>query len=258
LKKIEEMKIISHKQIAENIFQLILQGKLVSEIERPGQFVHMKVRDGIEPLLPRPISICEIDSENQRMTCIYRTEGKGTKWLSKKQQGEYIHVLGPLGNGFPVQMESGKVALLIGGGIGVPPLYELSKQLCKRGVQVIQIFGFQTKSTVFLAEEFQRFGDTYIVTDDGSYGGKGFVTDVLKKQNFDFDRLYACGPTPMLKALEQKFPDKEVYLSLEERMSCGIGACFACVRPTKDREDKKGYRKICSDGPVFPAGEVIL
>lgn len=258
MKKIEEMKIISHKQIAENIFQLILQGKLVSEIERPGQFVHMKVRDGIEPLLPRPISICEIDSENQRMTCIYRTEGKGTKWLSKKQQGEYIHVLGPLGNGFPVQMESGKVALLIGGGIGVPPLYELSKQLCKRGVQVIQIFGFQTKSTVFLAEEFQRFGDTYIVTDDGSYGGKGFVTDVLKKQNFDFDRLYACGPTPMLKALEQKFPDKEVYLSLEERMSCGIGACFACVRPTKDREDKKGYRKICSDGPVFPAGEVIL
>jgi dihydroorotate dehydrogenase electron transfer subunit len=258
LKKIDEMKIVSHKEIAKNIFQLILQGKLVSEIERPGQFVHMKVGEGVDPLLRRPISICEIDSENQTMTCIYRTEGKGTTWLSKKQQGEYINVLGPLGNGFPVQMESGKVALLIGGGIGVPPLYELSKQLRKRGVKVIHVLGFQTKNAAFLTEEFQRFGDTYIVTDDGSYGEKGFVTDVLNQRNFDFDRLYACGPTAMLKALEQKFPEKEVYLSLEERMSCGIGACFACVRPTKDREDSKGYRKICSDGPVFQAGEVIL
>jgi len=258
LKKIDEMKIVSQKEIAKNIFQLILQGKLVSEIERPGQFVHMKVGEGIDPLLRRPISICEIDRENQIMTCIYRTEGKGTTWLSKKQQGEYINVLGPLGNGFPVQMKSGKVALLIGGGIGVPPLYELSKQLRNRDIQVIHVLGFQTKSAVFLTKEFQRLGVTYIVTDDGSYGEKGFVTDVLKKQNFDFDRLYACGPTPMLKALEQKFPEKEVYLSLEERMSCGIGACFACIRPTKDREDKKGYRKICSDGPVFQAGEVIL
>lgn len=259
MKIVESMKIIGHDEIAKNIFKLTVQGKLVSKISRPGQFIHVKVGEGVDPLLRRPISIAEFDQKNEWMTLIYRIEGRGTTLLSKKEKGDYINAFGPLGNGFPIDnIEKNKVALLVGGGIGVPPLYELSKQLVQRGIKVIHVLGFQSQDFIFLNEEFHKLGETYITTDDGSFGEKGFVTDVIEKKSIEFDRIYACGPTPMLKALERKFPEKEVYLSLEERMSCGIGACFACVRKTKDAQDCKGYRKICSDGPVFLSGELIL
>jgi dihydroorotate dehydrogenase electron transfer subunit len=146
--------------------------------------------------------------------------------------------------------------LLVGGGIGVPPLYELSKQLKAKGVKVIHVLGFQTSSAVFYENEFLKNGETFITTVDGSYGTKGFVTDVSK--DLIFDTIYACGPTPMLKALEQAYPDKKVYLSLEERMGCGIGACFACVCKRADDPNGVSYKKVCSDGPVFRAGEVVL
>ncbi|WP_033829279.1 dihydroorotate dehydrogenase electron transfer subunit [Bacillus andreraoultii] len=260
MKTVETMKVVSHKEIALNIYELILKGELVSQIERPGQFVHVKIGDGTSlldgPLLRRPISIANINLPNSEMSLIYRANGKGTTMLSRKDIGDEINVLGPLGNGFPIDnIEVGKVALLVGGGIGVPPLYELSKQLVKKGIQVIHVLGFQTKDDVFLYEAFQKLGETFVATEDGSFGTKGLVTDVIKEKVQVFDRIYSCGPTPMLKALEDTFHDKEVYISLEERMSCGIGACFACVKKTSDGQ---GYRKVCSDGPVFLAGEVIL
>jgi len=179
--------------------------------------------------------------------------------LAEKTAGEEVDVLGPLGHGFPVEETiPGETALLVGGGIGVPPLYELSIQLVNRGVQVIHVLGFQTKEAVFYESEFALLGETYIATADGSYGSKGFVTDVIGDKNLSFDTLYSCGPTPMLKALNSNFADKKVFLSLEERMGCGIGACFACVCHTGDDKDGTSYKKVCSDGPVFRAGEVIL
>jgi dihydroorotate dehydrogenase electron transfer subunit len=257
--KKEVCRVVSQQEIAESIYELTLQGDLTSEMGDPGQFVHLKVADGIDPLLRRPISISSIDKEKQQFTMIYRKEGRGTSLLSDKKSGEDVDVLGPLGNGFPVgKAIEGDTALLVGGGIGVPPLYELSRQLVEKGVNVVHILGFQTKDVVFYDKEFSELGDTFVATVDGTYGYKGFVTDVISSYGIDFDILYSCGPTPMLKALEKSFPDKKVYLSLEERMGCGIGACFACVCHTGDDPNGYSYKKVCTDGPVFAAGEVVL
>jgi dihydroorotate dehydrogenase electron transfer subunit len=191
------------------------------------------------------------------MTMIYRKDGKGTSLLAESGPGELIDILGPLGNGFPVnEVSVGETALLVGGGIGVPPLYELSNQLVAKGVKVIHVLGFQTAEAVFYEKEFLNNGETYVTTVDGSYGRQGFVTDVMK--NLEFDCIYTCGPTPMLKAIEQGYSDKKVFLSLEERMGCGIGACFACVCKRADDPTGVSYKKVCSDGPVFRAGEVLI
>ncbi|WP_141431251.1 dihydroorotate dehydrogenase electron transfer subunit [Bacillus sp. 03113] len=251
--------VISQKEIAASIYELTLKGELVHEMKEPGQFVHIKVGSGMDPLLRRPISIANIDKDKKEFTMIYRKEGRGTSILSERSEGEEIDVLGPLGNGFPIsEASAGDVALLVGGGIGVPPLYELSKQLTSKGVKVIHVLGFQTKSAVFYEEEFAALGETYIATVDGTYGTKGFVTDVINQNEIDFHILYSCGPTLMLKALEASYGHKKVYLSLEERMGCGIGACFACVCHTGDDPNGFTYKKVCSDGPVFKAGEVVL
>ncbi len=251
--------VVSQKQIAHSIFELTLKGELVRQMNEPGQFVHIKVSNGMDPLLRRPISIAKIDKDTQEFTVIYRAEGHGTKILASKIVGEEIDILGPLGHGFPIdETGNGETALLVGGGVGVPPLYELSRQLVTKGVRVVHVLGFQSESAVFYESEFAKLGETYIATVDGSYGIKGFVTDVIADKGLDFDTLYSCGPTPMLKALETNFADKKVYLSLEERMGCGIGACFACVCHTGDDASDHTYKKVCSDGPVFRAGEVVL
>lgn len=257
--KHELMVITKHEKIAEQIFQLTLQGELVSEMSNPGQFVHLKVIEGATPLLRRPISISEINKEKKQFSMIYRAEGAGTQLLSKKRVEDVVDVLGPLGNGFPInEIESGKTALLVGGGIGVPPLLELSRQLVAKGIKVQHVLGFQTVGAVFLEEEFSSLGMTIITTDDGSYGYRGFVTDAINDHNIQFDMMYSCGPTPMLKALERLHGHKPLFLSLEERMGCGIGACFACVCHTGDDPNGTSYKKVCSDGPVFKAGEVVL
>lgn len=257
--KKELCKIVAQAEIAEHIYELTLQGELVREMNEPGQFVHIKVSDQLDPLLRRPISIAEINKNENQFKMIYRADGKGTNLLSKKQPGEFLDVLGPLGHGFPVdEANTGETALLVGGGIGVPPLYELSKQLVSNGVKVIHVLGFQSANAVFYDKAFAELGETYVATADGSFGAKGFVTDVISDENLQFDILYSCGPTPMLKALEQGHKDKRVYLSLEERMGCGIGACFACVCHTGDDPEGTSYKKVCSDGPVFKAGEVVL
>lgn len=253
------MEIVRQTKIATNVYELVLQGDKLALVASQGQFLHIKVSKGTDPLLRRPLSIAKIDKEKGQLTVIYRAEGRGTSMLAIKQAGELISVFGPLGNGFSVnEINKDEVALLIGGGIGVPPLYELSLQLKKKGVNVIHVLGFAGGSDVFYEEKFQQLGKTYITTIDGSYGVKGTVIDVIKEKGLGFDVIYSCGPTPMLKAIEATFPDQKGFLSLEERMGCGIGACFACVCHVKDDPTKTAYKKICTDGPVFAIGEVVL
>ncbi|MEW9501368.1 dihydroorotate dehydrogenase electron transfer subunit [Jeotgalibacillus marinus] len=257
----QNMTIVSHRSIAEDIFELVLEGSLTNRMTSPGQFVHVKVTSGSDPLLRRPISICSINQSLNQFTMLYRVSGSGTgtKVLSNLPKGSKVNVLGPLGNGFPLdELEAGQSALLIGGGIGVPPLYELSKRLTERGVNVTHILGFQQKSAVFYQEEFEELGDTYVATVDGSHGIKGFVTDVVDQLSLKSDAYYTCGPTPMLRAVEQKFEHTTGFISMEERMGCGIGACLACVCHVNGDESGLLYKKVCSDGPVFKRGEVIL
>ncbi|PKH11131.1 dihydroorotate dehydrogenase electron transfer subunit [Planomicrobium sp. MB-3u-38] len=252
--KQERMKVVAQQYIAKHIFELTVEGSLVDEMAEPGQFVHVRVADSFEPLLRRPISIASIDKENKRFTMIYRAEGRGTQILADKRAGDEIDVLGPLGHGFPVE-KAEKKAFLIGGGIGVPPLYELAKQLNSRGIETVHILGFESKQAIFYEEKFKALGDTHIATVDGSHGTEGFVTHILNELPHDFDTYFSCGPTAMLEAVQWAYPQKRGFLSYEQRMGCGIGACFACVcRTTKSETD---YIKVCSDGPVFPAGVVI-
>jgi dihydroorotate dehydrogenase electron transfer subunit len=257
--KKERMVVINHSELARDIFEIEIQGDLVNEIAAPGQFVHIKAGEGFDPLLRRPISISSFNKETRSAVLIYRAEGKGTKILSTVKQGEAVDVLGPLGNGFPVdEQDKGKRALLVGGGIGVPPLYELSRTLKSNGFDVIHVLGFQTKEVSFYEKQFKKLGPTYVATVDGTLGTKGFVTDVIKNEELTFDLFYSCGPKPMLKALEKDLKDKKGYISLEERMGCGIGACFACVCHTTNDPTGTEYVKVCSDGPVFPTGAVVL
>ncbi|WP_066066607.1 dihydroorotate dehydrogenase electron transfer subunit [Neobacillus soli] len=256
--KKELCKIVSQKEIAADIYELTVEAQLVNAINAPGQFVHIRVANGWGgPLLRRPISISSIDKSSSQLTMIYRKEGKGTSLLAELGSGMELDILGPLGNGFPMdEVGVGETALLVGGGIGVPPLYELSNQLTAKGVKVIHVLGFQTESAVFYESEFLKNGETFVATVDGTSGRKGFVTDVIKELNFEC--IYTCGPTPMLRAIEQGYADKRVFLSLEERMGCGVGACFACVCKSTDDPNGVSYKKVCSDGPVFRAGEVLI
>lgn len=254
----DKMIVKAQRQLAQGIFEMRLTGKLVGEITSPGQFVHVRVADSFEPLLRRPISIASICSELNEMTIIYRAEGRGTTMLAKKREDDEVDLLGPLGNGFPVdETAPGETAILIGGGIGVPPLYELSKQLTAKGVKCVHVLGFQSADVAFYEEEFKQLGDTYIATVDGSLGTGGFVTNVMENLDEEFATYYSCGPMPMLNAVQTAYTGKKGFLSFEQRMGCGIGACFACVCQTTDQTDK-AYIKVCSDGPVFPAGVVSI
>ncbi|MFC4617282.1 dihydroorotate dehydrogenase electron transfer subunit [Camelliibacillus cellulosilyticus] len=255
----EKMRIVEQREIARHIFETRLEGALAAEVKAPGQFVHVRIGDGFDPLLRRPISICDVDADMGTITLIYRAEGAGTRKMASLSANSPLDVLGPLGNGFPIDVcPAGGRALLVGGGIGVPPLYGLAKQLRRHGVQTVHVHGFSDADVVFYEEAFAELGTTFITTVDGSKGTKGFVTDVIEAEALDYDVMYACGPLPMLKALEDQYGDQPLYLSLEQRMGCGIGACFACVCHVKNDPNGTEYRKVCSDGPVFKAGEVVL
>lgn len=248
------MEIVRHKEIAAQIFEMTVIGQQTVSMNAPGQFVHIRVSDHSEPLLRRPISISSVDPETLQFTMIYRVDGRGTELMSQKRTGDTIDVLGPLGNGFPVDAQQGEHAWLIGGGIGVPPLYELAKQLTEKGVNVTMILGFQSAADVFYEQQFAALGETFITTVDGSHGLQGFVTDQMTLLETKPDVYYSCGPKPMLHAVEKEMEGIPGYLSFEQRMGCGIGACFACVCPTTKGEGD--YVKVCSDGPVFPAGVI--
>jgi len=243
------MEVKSVKEIAQDTVEMILKNDYISSNAVPGQFLHIAVPGHT---LRRPISIADVDKKNALITILFKIVGSGTKGLAAYKPDMKLDVLGPRGRGFPITEESS--VLLIGGGIGVPPLYYLGKTFKKQGAKVTSILGFQTEANIFYEDKFKELGETFIVTDDGSYGEEGLVTDIVPKVN-EFDKYYSCGPIPMLKAVQQTLPEKPGYISLEERMGCGVGACFACVVPANN---EAGYTKICKEGPVFDATEVIL
>ena len=250
--------VISQEQIADHIFSMWIQTE-ASQTAQPGQFISMYTNDGTK-LLPRPISICEIDKKNKALRVVYRvtSETSGTKEFSQMKSGDTIPVIGPLGNGFPLEKAEGKKAFLMGGGIGVPPILELAKRLsCEKQIVV----GYRNQQT-FLKEQFEENGTLYISTEDGSVGTKGNVMDAISANGLNADIIYACGPTPMLRAIKNYAEAKgiECYISLEERMACGIGACLACTCKSKEKDHHTNVhnKRICKDGPVFLSTEVEI
>ena len=232
----------SNVNIAKNVYKMELVGD-VSDITNAGQFINIKI-DGL--YLRRPISVCDL-SENS-VTIIYKVVGKGTEILSKMQSGK-LDVLTGLGNGYNLSC-SGENPLLIGGGVGVPPMYLLAKNLIKQGKKVSVILGFNTKEEVFCEQDFKNLGATvYVTTVDGSYGIKGFVTDAMKNLNYSY--FYTCGPEPMLKAVYNGSTTSGQF-SFEEKMGCGFGACMGCSCKTL-----YGNKRICKDGPVLVKEEII-
>ncbi len=255
----ETAKVISQENIATDIFSMWIETK-AAETAKPGQFISMYTNDGSK-LLPRPISICEIDKENGRLRVVYRVTGEntGTKQFSQLTAGDIIPVIGPLGNGFPVEKAVGKKAFLMGGGIGVPPILELAKQMDCAAKQIV--VGYRNDQT-FLKEQFEANGDLYISTEDGSVGTKGNVMNAIAENGLTADIIYACGPTPMLRAIKNYAEANgiECYISLEERMACGIGACLACTCKSKEKDHHTNVhnKRICKDGPVFLSTEVEI
>lgn len=253
MKKIYDVEILQNLSIAKDTYQMDLEAKNIPLEEfKPGRFIHIKIGAGEKHMLRRPISIFSVDQEKKTISIIFKDLGEGTHILSKVKSGEYLNFLGPLGNGFPLK-EHGKTVALVGGGVGVPPLYELGKILHKEGVKIITILGFKDIESVFAIDEFRTLGPVYIATEDGTMGMKGFVTKVLDEKEMEFDTLYACGPKVMLKALDLKYKDSKMgYFSFEERMACGTGACYGCMVETYN-----GLKRVCKDGPVFRMGEII-
>jgi dihydroorotate dehydrogenase electron transfer subunit len=324
--------VVENTLIADNIFKLVLEDSFPHDEFKPGKFLHVKCSKGLDPLLRRPMSIFDISDDERYLTVLYRREGRGTTLLSEYQAGEKIDILAPLGNNFELPAEFGadqktedgvleqnlsKRILLIGGGIGVPPLYYLGRKLKAAGHSIISILGFNAAKDVFYENEFKSLGEVFITTVDGSCGMKGFVTDALAKiesmnggenaeivdlgSSFDrtahnrtssrlrrtndrsvlevhedheddenagivdwepsyYDVMYSCGPKTMLKALQSRISsDKLAYMSLEERMGCGVGACLACVcNYNEGFERDKNYSRVCTEGPVYKLHEISL
>ena len=258
-RKKENAVVISQEMLADGIFSMWLRTE-ASQAAVPGQFISMYTNDGSK-LLPRPISICEIDKAEGALRVVYRVTGEntGTKQFSECKAGDTIPVIGPLGNGFPLEKAEGKKAFLMGGGIGVPPILELSKQLNAAEKQIVM--GYRDVNT-FLKEQFEANGTVYVSTEDGSVGTKGNVMDAIRENGLTADIIYACGPTPMLRAIKNFAEENgiECYISLEERMACGIGACLACVCKSKEKDHHTNVhnKRICKDGPVFLSTEVEI
>ena len=236
-------KIIDNTSLTETVYKMKLQGD-VSDITSSGQFVNIKL-DGL--YLRRPISVC--DCEDGVLTLIYKVVGKGTEQMAKMTAGEELNILTGLGNGYDISL-SGDKPLLLGGGVGVPPLYMLAKKLIAEGKKVSVVLGFNTKDEIFCEEDFKALGaDVFVTTVDGSYGIKGFVTDAMK--DIDYSYFYTCGPEPMLKAIFKASATSGQF-SFEERMGCGFGACMGCSCKTVT-----GYKRICKDGPVLKKEEIL-
>lgn len=263
-------KIIHNEKLRGNYWHCILEAPLITKKAKPGQFLNIKLSGGLKPFLRRPFSIHNISGS--KLGILYEVLGKGTKALAGKKKGEYLDIIGPLGNGFDYRKTgkpSGQINILVAGGIGVAPLLFLSKKIKVK--DKIVLIGAKTKNQILCEKEFKDSGcDVKIATDDGSAGFKGRVTDLLKnilqnqgqspwlrrhRQGGDSPlTIYACGPKPMLKAVSD-IAEKEnlsAQISMEEHMSCGIGACLGCVVKTK-----KGLERVCKEGPVFNAKYLI-
>ena len=250
--------IVSQECIGKDIYSMWLQTETIAKEAVPGQFVSLYSRDGSK-LLPRPISLCEIDREQERIRLVYRVTGKGTgtEEFSRYHAKVGIETMGPLGNGFPLEAVKGKKVFLIGGGIGIPPMLQTAKEL---EAEKIMVLGYRDE--LFLNEEFESYGKVYMATEDGSAGTKGNVLDAIRENGLQADAIFACGPTPMLRALKAYALEQNIpcWISMEERMACGVGACLACVCKTKEKDAHSNVhnKRICKDGPVFLSTEVEL
>ena len=274
--KFEEIAVVvDQSSLGNGIYDLTLKTDKIAKAAKAGQFVSVYSNDKSK-LLPRPISLCGINRDDDTIRLVYRVtgEGTGTEEFSKLVRGDKVGILGPLGNGFTVQ--PGKKAFLIGGGIGVPPMLQLAKDINAGIVQTPGgeknpgqsarvdmniVMGYRDENT-FLLDEFKEQAASFVATEDGSVGTKGNVIDAIKENALEADVIYACGPMPMLRALKAYATehDMDCFVSMEERMACGIGACLACVCNTKDKDAHSNVnnKRICKEGPVFDAKEVEL
>ena len=249
----EQAVVIRQEELAYGIYSMWLKTDKIAALARAGQFISLYCRDKSR-MLPRPISICQVDAADNALRIVYRVAGKGTEEFSTLGTGKEIEIVGPLGNGFP---KKDKKAFLIGGGIGIPPMLQLARELtCEKQI----ILGY--RDTLFLQEDFRGLGKVYIATEDGSYGTEGNVLDAIRENGLTADIVYACGPTPMLRAIKQFAAERgmECWLSLEEKMACGIGACLACVCRSREKDSHTNVnnKRICKEGPVFRAEEVDI
>ena len=247
----EKAVIIRQEEIADDIYSMWLKTEKIADAAKAGQFVSVYCQEGSR-LLPRPISICEIEKSKNAIRLVYRVAGKGTDEFSRMSTGMQLKIVGPLGNGFP---KKNKKAFLIGGGIGIPPMLQLAKELdCEKQI----VLGFRDE--LFLMDEFRAQGEAYVATEDGSAGTEGNVLDAIRENGLEADIIYACGPLPMLRALKTYAAEKniECWISMEERMACGIGACLACVCKSKEKDAHSNVnnKRVCKEGPVFRAEEV--
>ena len=273
IKRKVKASVCSQQMLAPEIYDMWLATDLAMEA-RAGQFVGVYPMDKAH-LLPRPISICEVDREKKALRIVYRIAGAGTAEFSSWQRGQEVMLLGVLGNGFPVEVldkadgqEEKKKVVLMGGGIGIPPMLELAKELAerknlpgKRAADVTIIAGYRNHQ-LFLKEDLEKYGKVLIATEDGSAGTRGNVLTAMKEEQVEAEVIMACGPMPMLRAIKSYAAEKEIpaYISLEERMACGVGACLGCVCKTtrKDAHSHVNNTRICTEGPVFEAGEVDI
>ena len=235
----------SNEPLTPAVYRMVLEGD-TQYVTRSGQFINIELEG---KYLRRPISVSDYDTKT--ITIIYKVVGRGTEQMRDMVAGQKLDILTGLGNGFSTENEA-QQPLLVGGGVGVPPLYNLAKRLLAEGKRPAVVLGFNTKDEVFYAEEFKALGvDVYVATADGSMGIKGFVTDAIREAAIEFDYLYTCGPLPMLKALYDNTSTDGEY-SFEERMGCGFGACMGCTCKTK-----YGNKRICKDGPVLKRDEIV-
>lgn len=257
VKKKETVQVLSTARLAENVYEMWIATDLARE-PGAGRFLALYPKNRAT-LLPRPISICERDAERGALRIVYRIAGEGTREFSSYREGDTTEILGILGNGYPLEEAKGKRALLLGGGIGIPPLLELAKELGESEKYIVA--GYRD-GQLFLKEDLEKYGRVFIATEDGSRGTKGNVLDVVRENGMEADVIYACGPMPMLRAVKEYAKKRQIpaWISLEERMACGVGACLGCVCKTvrKDAHSHVNNARICTDGPVFLAEDVDL
>ena len=259
-KKKVKTKVLAQTEMADDIYDMWIDTDL-AKWAKAGQFICVYPHN--EYAFASSISICEADREKGKLRIVYRVAGKGTEELSHYRASRNIRILGNLGNGFPLEKAEGKRVFLMGGGIGIPPMLQLAKDLRQEGkAQKVTVIAGYRNDQLFLKEDLEQYAQVYVATEDGSVGTKGNVMDAIAQNGLEADIIMACGPMPMLRAIKKYAEEKgmEAYISLEERMACGVGACLGCVCKTKEKDAHSHVHnaRICTDGPVFDARDVDI